>query len=74
MRTRFRKDVLDHAASRLVPFAVETCGYMGKEAVKFVNHLGDIAAESSRIPKGAFMRWATLGNAAAVGDGAGGEC
>ena len=31
---------------------------MGKEAVKFVNRLGDIAAESGRIPKGAFVRWA----------------
>ena len=58
MRTRFRKDVPDHAAFRFVPFAVETCGYMGKEAVKFVNRLGDIAAETGRIPKGAFWRWA----------------
>ena len=33
-------------------------GYMGKEAVKFVNRLGDIAGESGRIPKGAFVRWA----------------
>ena len=56
-RTRFRKDVPDHAAFRFVPF--ETCGYMGKEAVKFVNRLGDIAAESGRSPKGAFVRWAT---------------
>ena len=31
---------------------------MGKEAVKFVNRLGDIAAESGHIPKGAFVRWA----------------
>ena len=35
---------------------------MGKEAVKLattgeVNRLGDIAAESGRIPKGAFVRW-----------------
>ena len=57
-RTRFRQDVPDHAAFRFVPFAVETCGYMGKEALKFVNRLGDIAAESGRIPKGAFVRWA----------------
>ena len=55
-RTRFRKDVPDHAAFRFVPFAVETCGYMGKEAVKFVNRLGDIAAESGRIPKGSYKR------------------
>ena len=41
-----------------MPFAVETCGYMGTKAVKFVNRLGDIAAESGRIPKGAFVRWA----------------
>ena len=57
-RTRFSKDVPDHAAFRFVPISVETCGYMGKEAVKFVNRLGDIAAESGRIPKGAFVRWA----------------
>ena len=38
-RTRFRKDVPDHAAFRFVPFAVETCGYMGKEAVKVENRL-----------------------------------
>ena len=30
---------------------------MGKDAVKFVNRLGDIAAASGRIPKGAFVRW-----------------
>ena len=54
----FRKDVLDYAAFRFVPFAVETCGYMGEEAVKFVNRLGDIAAESGLIPKVAFVRWA----------------
>ena len=30
-RTRSRKDVPDHAAFRLVPFAVDTCGYMCKE-------------------------------------------
>ena len=32
---------------------------MGKEAVKFVIGLGDIAAESGRIPKGGFVRWET---------------
>ena len=42
---------------------------MGKEAVKFVNRLEDIAAESGRIPKGAFVRCV-----AAVGDVAAGEC
>ena len=57
-RTRFRKDVPDHAAFRFVPFAVETCGYMSKEAVKFVNRVGDIAAESGRMHKGEFVRWA----------------
>ena len=57
-RTRFRKDVPVHAAFRFVPFAVETCGYISKEAVKFVNRLGDITAESGRIPKGAFVRCA----------------
>ena len=31
---------------------------MGKEAVKFVNRLGDIPPDSGRIPKGAFARWA----------------
>ena len=59
-RTRFRKDGPDHAAFSFVPFAVETYGCMGKEAVKFVNRLGDPAGESCRIPKGAFVRWAML--------------
>ena len=40
-----------------MPFAVDMCGYMGKEEVKFVNRLRDIAAESGRIPKGANVRW-----------------
>ena len=31
---------------------------MGKEAAKFVNCLGDSAAESGRVPKGIFVRWA----------------
>ena len=55
-RTWFRKDVPDHAAFRFVPFAVETSGYMGREAVKFVNRLGDIAAENGNIPKGSYKR------------------
>ena len=57
-RARFRKDVPGHAAFRFLPFAVKSCGYMGKHAVKFVNRLGDIAAESGHIPKGAFVSWA----------------
>ena len=40
-----------------MPFAVETCGYMGKEAMRFVNRLSDIAAESGRTPEGAFVCW-----------------
>ena len=35
----------------LVPFAVETCGYMGKEAVLFVNRLGDIALRVGVLPR-----------------------
>ena len=31
---------------------------MGKETVKCVNRLGDIAVESGRIPKCTFVRWA----------------
>ena len=50
-RTRFRKDVPDHAEFRFVPFAVETCGYMGKEVVKFVNRL-----MKKRLGVGAFPR------------------
>ena len=57
-RTRFRKDVPDHAAFMFVPYAAEACGYMGKQAFKFVYRLGNIAAESGRIPKGAFVRCA----------------
>ena len=33
-------------------------GFTSTVKVKFVNRLGDIAAESGRIPKGAFVRWA----------------
>ena len=48
-------------------FAVETYGYMG--AVRFVNRLGDIAAESGHILKGSYKRFPRvhlwLGNAAA---------
>ena len=57
-RRRFVKDVPSHAAFRFVPFAVESCGYMGKEAVRFVDRVAEVAAESGRIPKGAFTRWA----------------
>ena len=61
-RTTFRKDVNvnvhvsnvpDHATFRFVPFAVETCGYMGKEAVTFVIRLEYFAA---RLRVGAFAR------------------
>ena len=55
--TWFRKDVLDDAAFQFLPFTAETCGYIGKDAVQFVN-LGDIAAESERIPEVAFVCWA----------------
>ena len=55
-RARLMKDVLDHTAFWVVQF--ETFGYMGKETVRSVNRLGDFAAKSVRIPKGAFVRWA----------------
>ena len=71
-RTQFRKDIPDHAAFRFVPFAVETCGYMGKKLVKFVRSLRDIAAESGRVPKGSEAD--PIGNEAAVVAGAGEEC
>ena len=61
-----------HAAFRFVPFVVETCGYIGKEAVQFVNRLGDIAAASeSGHSQGCIC---ALGNAAAIDDRAEGEC
>ena len=47
-----------HVAFRFLLFAVETCGYMGKEVVRFVNRFRDVLAESGRIPKRAFVRWA----------------
>ena len=50
-RTQFMKDVPDHAAFRFVPFAVETCGYMGKEAVKFVNRLGTSQLRVAAFPR-----------------------
>ena len=56
------------STGKLVPFAVEPCGYVGKEAVKFVNCLGDIAAKSTRAESQGCIR--ALGNAGAAGDGA----
>ena len=49
--------MLDHAAILFALFTVETCGYMAKKAIRFMNRLGDIAAESGRIPtvNGSFM-------------------
>lgn len=57
-RARFQVDVPDHAAFRFIPFAVESCGFLGKEAVKFVGELGGFAAAEGRIPKTAFVQWA----------------
>ena len=56
-RTRFRKDLPDHADLRSVLVVVETCGYMRREAVRVLNRLGD-CAESGCIPMGAFVHWA----------------
>ena len=54
--------MLDHPALPIVLFTVETCGgprgIMGKEAVRFVNCLGRIAAEIGYMPKGVFVRCA----------------
>ena len=41
-----------------VPSAVESRRYLGEAALKFVDRLAGVAAESGRIPKAAFMRWA----------------
>ena len=57
-RRAFRQNVPDHVQFDFVPFAVESCGYMGEAALKFVDRLASVAAESGRIPKAAFMRWA----------------
>ena len=55
MRTKFRIDVSDQDAFRFVQFAVETCGYTGKEAVCFVKRIGGIAAEGGHVPRCAFV-------------------
>ena len=55
---KFQKDVPSHVEFQFVPFAVESCGYMGKAALGFVGRLGDVAAGSGRISKSAFVRWA----------------
>ena len=39
-RAKFAKDVPSHAELHFVPFAVESCGYMGKAALEFVGKLG----------------------------------
>ena len=38
-----------------VPFAMEACRYMSKEAVRFVNRLGGVVAASKCMYHGAFM-------------------
>ena len=57
---KFQKDVPSHVEFQFVPFAVESCGYMGKAALgfKFAGRLGEAAAGSGRISKSAFVRWA----------------
>lgn len=39
-----------------MPFAVESCGTIGKADVAFVNELGAVPAASGRIPQGNFVR------------------
>ena len=48
----------DHVALRFMSFVFETRAYMVKKSVQLVNHLRDIAAESGRMLKGTFERWA----------------
>ena len=74
-RTWFQKDVPNHRAFRFVPFAVESCGYMGKEAVQFVSRLGSIAAGNGRINASySEGRICALGDAAAVSGGPERQC
>ena len=46
----------DQPAFQFVPLAVAAHWYMRIETGRFVIHHGDIAAESGRFQKGAFMR------------------
>ena len=64
-RTRFRQDAPDHAAFRFAPFAVELCGYIGKEARDTWGHRSRAWAHYQGCIR-------ALANAAAVGDGAAG--
>ena len=53
-----KKKIGHHAKPKRVSATVPLrTGADGKEVVLFVNRLGDTAAESERIPKGAFVRW-----------------
>lgn len=50
-RTRFRQDMPDYAAFTFVPFAVESCGYLGNAVVAFSSELGEVAAAGGWIAK-----------------------
>ena len=64
------------SAYRFVPFAVETCRCIGKQAVWFASRLRGITTESGRIPKDACARWARLLLSVTVqrGNDVAGEC
>ena len=66
-RAWFSKLVPDHAYIWSVPFAVAAYGYVGKEAVRFGMPWGTLLVKVGAIP-------GALGDAAAVGSGAEGDC
>lgn len=57
MRVLSRQDEQGPSAIRFAPFAMETSGYMGTDAVQLVNCVGDNAAERGCIAKAVFVRW-----------------
>ena len=45
------KDVLDYVTFWFVPFPVDTCGYMGKEAVQFGTGFGTSQLRLGALPR-----------------------
>ena len=50
-RTQFTQDVSDHATFQFLPLAVETCGYIGKEAVWVLTDLGKSLPREGVFPR-----------------------
>ena len=47
---------MDGAQHEFVPFAVESFGHLGEDALAFLSTLGDTVAQGGRVSKAAFVK------------------